>query len=150
MLPEVLVPAEASSRHKRSRRDWLVDGTFFAMALLIGAFLLGNVEKREDLPEALIFADLVAGLIGCVLLWWRRRWPVHIAVALALVGGFSAFSGAAGAIALFTVAVHRRFAVVVAVAAVGLATVPIYILLHPKENDPAWASVAFIVIITGG
>ena len=149
MLPEVLVPAEGS-RRRRSRRDWFVDTVFFLLALAGGALLLGGVESTEDMPEWLTFLDLCAGLIGCVLLWWRRRWPVHVAVALALVGGFSAFSGAAGALALFTVAVHRRFAVVVAVAAVGLATVPVYILLHPKENDPAWASVAFIVIITAG
>jgi signal transduction histidine kinase len=150
MLPEVLVPAEASSRHKRSRRDWLVDGTFFAIALLIGAFLLGNVEQREDLPEALIFADLVAGLIGCMLLWWRRRWPVHIAVALALIGAFSSFSSGAGALALFTVAVHRRFSVVAAVTAVGFVVVPVYVLLHPESNDPVWASVLFVMLVTGG
>jgi signal transduction histidine kinase len=149
MLPEVLVPEEGS-RHRRSRRDWFVDSVFFLLALGGGALLLGGVESTEDMPEWLTFLDLSAGLIGCVLLWWRRRWPVHVAVALALIGGFSAFSGAAGALALFTVAVHRRFAVVVAVAAVGLATVPVYILLHPKENDPVWASVAFIVIITAG
>ena len=149
MLPEVLVPAEGS-RRRRSRRDWFVDTVFFLLALAGGALLLGGVESTEDMPEWLTFLDLCAGLVGCVLLWWRRRWPVHVAVALALVGGFSAFSGAAGALALFTVAVHRRFAVVMAVAAVGLATVPVYILLHPKENDPAWASVAFIVIITAG
>ena len=149
MLPEVLVPPEGS-RHRRSRRDWFVDTVFFLLALAGGALLLGGVESTEDMPEWLTFLDLCTGLIGCVLLWWRRRWPVHVAVALALVGGFSAFSGAAGALALFTVAVHRRFAVVVAVAAVGLATVPVYILLHPKENDPVWASVAFIAIITAG
>jgi signal transduction histidine kinase len=149
MLPEVLVPAEGS-RRRRSRRDWFVDTVFFLLALAGGALLLGGVESTEDMPDWLTFLDLCAGLIGCVLLWWRRRWPVHVAVALALVGGFSAFSGAAGALALFTVAVHRRFAVVVAVAAVGLATVPVYILLHPKENDPAWLSFAFIAIITAG
>ncbi len=149
MLPEVLVPAEGS-RHRRSRRDWFVDTAFFLLALGGGALLLAGVASTEDMPEWLTLLDLGAGLIGCVLLWWRRRWPVHVAVALALIGGFSAFSGAAGALALFTVAVHRRFAVVVAVAAVGIATVPVYILLHPKENDPAWASVAFIVIITAG
>jgi signal transduction histidine kinase len=150
MLPEeVIVPADAA-RHRRTRRDWFVDSTFFVLALVIGAFVLGNVEKREDLPEWVIFVDLVAGLAGCMLLWWRRRWPVHVAVVLALLGGFSAFSSAAGGLALFTVAVHRRFAVVAAVTAVGLAVVPVYMLLHPNSNDPVWASVAFIVIITAG
>ena len=61
MLPEVLVPPEGS-RHRRSRRDWFVDSVFFLLALLIGTLVLGNVEQREDLPGALIFLDLAAGL----------------------------------------------------------------------------------------
>jgi signal transduction histidine kinase len=148
MLPEVLVPAEGS-RHRRSRRDWLVDSTFFVVALLIGALVLGNVDKREDLPEGFILLDLAAGLIGCGLLWVRRRWPVHVAVVLALMGAFSAFASGAGAVALFTVAVHRRFSVVAAVTALGFAVLPIYILVHPEENDPVWVSVVFVVLITG-
>src|SRR3954463_2805572 len=108
MLPEVLVPPEGS-RHRRSRRDWFVDTAFFLLALLIGALVLGSVEETEDLPEWVVFVDLVVGFAGCCLLWWRRRWPVHVAVVLALLGGFSSFSAAAGALALFTVAVHRRF-----------------------------------------
>jgi signal transduction histidine kinase len=149
MLPEVIVPAEAT-RPRRSRRDWFVDSTFFAIALLGGALLLGSVDERHTPPEWLVFLDFFAGFIGCCLLWVRRRWPVHVAVALALIGGFSVFSSVAGALALFTVAVHRRFAVVAWVTAIGLAVVPGYILLHPDTNDPVWASIAFIVIITGG
>ena len=148
MLPEVLVPAEGS-RHRRSRRDWFVDTVFFLLALLIGALVFGNVDKQEDLPEALIFVDVTAGLIGCGLLWVRRRWPVHVAVVLALMGAFSAFAAGAGAVALFTVAVHRRFSVVAAVTVLGFAVLPIYILLHPKDADPLWISLVFIVIITG-
>ncbi len=153
MLPEVLVPAEAdgdATRPRRSRRDWIVDSAFFVIALVTGALVLGGVESNEKLPDALIFADAVAGVIGCILLWWRRRWPVHVAVVIALLGAFSSFSSGAGALALFTVAVHRRFSVVAAVTAVGLAVVPIYVLLHPDSNDPVWASVAFVVIITAG
>jgi signal transduction histidine kinase len=148
MLPEVLVPAEGS-RHRRSRRDWLVDSAFFLLALVIGSLVLGNVDQQEDPPEWLVLLDLGAGLIGCCLLWWRRRWPVQIAIVLALMGAFSAFSSGAGAVALFTVAVHRRFSVVAAVTAIGFAVLPIYILVHPEENDPLWASLVFIVIITG-
>ena len=117
MLPEVLVPVEADAAPaRRSRRDRVVDSAFILIALLGGALVYGNVENSEkSLPEALLFADLVAGLIACGLLWWRRRWPVHVAVVLALIGAFSSFSSVAGALALFTVAVHRRFSVVAAV-----------------------------------
>src|SRR3954452_16398157 len=148
MLPEVLVPAEASSRHQRSRRDWFVDSVFFLLALLIGALVLGNVDKQEKPADALLFVDIAAGLIGCGVLWVRRRWPVHVAVVLALMGAFSAFSAGPGAVAMFTVAVHRRFSVVAAVTVLGFAVLPIYILLHPKDADPLWLSLVFIAIVT--
>ena len=149
MLPEVLVPAEPdAARPKRSRRDWLVDSAFFAIAVLVGLLVVGNVATADNPSEELLFADVVGGSVACILLWWRRRWPVHIAIAISLIGGFSAFSSAAGAIALFTVAVHRRFPVVAAVAAFGLATVPIYIAVHPDANDPLWISIVFILLVT--
>jgi signal transduction histidine kinase len=151
MLPEVLVPADPDAvRPKRSRRDWLVDGAFFALALFLGALVLGNVVQREDVSGGVVFADLVAGAVACGLLWWRRRWPVHVAIAVALISAFSSFASGATILALFTVAVHRRFAVVALVTAIGLATLPVYVLLHPESNDPVWASVVFVLLVTGG
>jgi len=149
MLPEVLVPADSDAAHsKRSRRDWIVDGTFFVAALVFGAIVVGGVAAADRPSEEVFFFDLVGGAIACVLLWWRRRWPVQIAVAIALIGAFSAFSSVAGLIALFTVAVHRRFSTVLLVVVAGLVTVPIYIVLHPDATDPVWVSVVFILLVT--
>jgi signal transduction histidine kinase len=151
MLPEVLVPAEPdAARPKRSRRDWLVDGAFFAGALFVGALVLGNVVKREDIPDGLVFADLAGGLVACGLLWVRRRRPVHVAIAISVIGAFSSFSSGAGIVALFTVAVHRRYAVVAAVTAFGLAVLPIYVVMHPETNQPVWSSVIFVLLVTVG
>ena len=48
MLPEVLVPAEPDAVHaKRSRRDWIVDTTFFVVALLFGAIVVGSVAEAD-------------------------------------------------------------------------------------------------------
>jgi signal transduction histidine kinase len=151
MLPEVLVPAGDPDvdRPKRSRRDWLVDVTFFLLALLAGSLVLGNVVQEEDLAGGLIFADLVGGLIACVLLFWRRRWPVHVAIAVAVLSTFSSFAAGGSVITLFTVAVHRPLRVVLAVTAFGFATLPIYVLLHPETNDPLWTSVIFVCLVTG-
>jgi signal transduction histidine kinase len=152
MLPEVLVPAGEPDavRAKRSRRDWLVDSAFFLLALLLGAIVLGNVVEREDLPDWLVFADSVAGFAACTLLWWRRRWPVHIAIVVGLLSAFSSFASGAALLTLFTVAVHRRFAVVAAVTAIGLATLPLYIALHPETSKPAWVSIVFVLLVCAG
>ena len=149
MLPEVLVPADSDAAHpKRTRRDWIVDGTFFVAALVLGAIVVGGVAAADKPSDEVLFLDVVGGTIACVLLWWRRRWPVQIAIAITLIGAFSAFSSAAGLIALFTVAVHRRFSTVLLVVVAGLVTVPIYIVLHPDATDPFWVSLVFIVLVT--
>ena len=149
MLPEVLVPADSDAAHpKRTRRDWIVDGTFFVAALMLGAIVVGGVAAADKPSDEVLFLDVVGGMIACVLLWWRRRWPVQIAIVITLIGAFSAFSSAAGLIALFTVAVHRRFSTVLLVVVAGLVTVPIYIVLHPDATDPFWVSLVFIVLVT--
>ena len=63
---------------------------------------------------------MLLGLLGCVALWWRRRWPVGVALLLAAIGSFSDTSGIAVLIALFTVAVHRRWPAVLVVSAANL------------------------------
>jgi signal transduction histidine kinase len=151
MLPEVLVPAEPDAVHpKRSRRDWFVDSTFVLLALFLGALVFGNVEQRESLSDGFLFLDAAAGLVSCGLLWWRRRWPVHVAIAIGLISAISSFASGAALLSLFTVAVHRRFAIVAAVTAVGLATLPLYIVLHPETSKPAWVSVIFVLLVCGG
>jgi signal transduction histidine kinase len=151
MLPEVLVPAEGDApRPKRSRRDWIVDSACFLGALGFGALAYFSVAEEENLSDAFLFADLVIGIVACVALWWRRRWPVHIGIATAVIATFSAFASGAGLVALFTVAVHRRFSVVAAVSVVGFATLPFYIALHPETSDPIWVSVVFVVLVCGG
>ena len=69
------------------------------------------------MSDELQFFDLVGGAIACLALWWRRRWPVGVALFVTALTAYSASSGAAAAIALFTVAVHRRAAVALAIAA---------------------------------
>ncbi|HYH90387.1 MAG TPA: histidine kinase [Solirubrobacteraceae bacterium] len=155
MLPEVLVPIgdpdpDAAARTKRSRRDWIVDSTFFVLALLVGMVALGETIQVEDPADGLVFADVVAGSIACILLWWRRRWPVGVALAVAALGVFSTFAAGASLLVLFSLAVHRRYPVVLAVTAFGLATLPVFFALHPDANEPIWLNALLVLALTGG
>jgi signal transduction histidine kinase len=152
MLPEVLVPTgdRDAARVKRSRRDWLVDSALFAIALLVGMVALGEAIRVGDPAPGLVFADVVAGSIACILLWVRRPWPVGVALAVAALGSFSTFTSGAAIIVLFSLAVHRRFPVVLAITALGLATLPIFFAVHPESNDPVWLNFLFILALTGG
>jgi signal transduction histidine kinase len=134
---------------RRSVRDWVVDVSVFLAAVGLGLLLLAESTARPDPPsDGLLFADLVAGSIGCVLLWGRRRWPVAVALVLALVGAFSAMSAAACLIALFTVAVHRSWRTVLVLSLVGLVPFAVYERLRPDPELPAPVSFAVGVVLT--
>jgi signal transduction histidine kinase len=150
LLPAVLVPPDAdpdATRLRRSTRDWIVDVAAFLLALAFGTAFFFADAPQEGVAGALVFWDLVFGVIACLLLWVRRRWPVGVALAMIPIGTFSAFAGAAGLVALFTVAVHRRFAVVAMVAAASAPALPIYMIVRPDETTPWGVSVVISVLV---
>jgi signal transduction histidine kinase len=118
----------------RSRRDWLADLAVFLFAVSFGLVL---VDQSPGAPsDALLAADVVFGSIACLALWWRRRWPVGVALALAVPAAFSDMASGAVLIALFTVAVHRPRPVVAAVAAVHVAAMFLFLVARPDPEAP--------------
>jgi signal transduction histidine kinase len=151
LLPAVLVPplqgAGPAGRLRRSTRDWIVDVACFAIALVVGSAGLTTELSRVHLSNGLKIADIVCGLLACALLWGRRRWPLGVALVVVPLGAVSTFAQPAAILALFTVAVHRRFGVVAGVAALGLATVPAYRAVHPQIGD-TWFEVSLGIVLT--
>jgi signal transduction histidine kinase len=122
-------------RVRRSVRDWVVDVLVFVAALLLGVGAVGiALAEPTPPPDPLVAVDVVTGTIACLLLWLRRRWPVGVALAVIVVGTVSDMAGAAVLIALFTVAVHRRWPTVLAVAAASLASFGVYVVIRPVEG----------------
>jgi signal transduction histidine kinase len=148
LLPAVLLgDSEDGGRRGRSTRDWLVDLTAFFMAVICGGVLFAAAADAENPSEALFVADLAAGLVASVLLFWRRRWPVGIALLMVPFSVFSAMTAAASAVALFTVAVHRPARVVAPLGLIYLGTVPLYFLLRPSP-DGLLLSLTLGVLVT--
>jgi signal transduction histidine kinase len=122
-------------RVRRSVRDWVVDVLVFVAALLLGVGAVGiALAEPTPPPDPLVAVDVVTGTIACLLLWLRRRWPVGVALAVIVIGTLSDMAGAAVLIALFTVAVHRRWPTVLAVAAASLASFGVYVVIRPVEG----------------
>lgn len=122
-------------RVRRSVRDWIVDTLCFVIAVIIGLMTYDSA-MQNDPPELVQMIDLIVGALACVSLWWRRRWPVQLAVVVALLAvGVSSAAGA-GVVLLFTVAVHRRWAVAAAVAGVNFCTALAFYGVYP---DPVLA-----------
>ena len=111
----------------RTVRGRVVDAACFLLA--VGVVVQTLAESRaQHIAPGLLTVDLVLGGLCSLGVWLRRRWPVGLAVAAGLVSVYATSAGGAALIALFTVAVHRRFAVVAPIAA-GYALAPFLTLL---------------------
>ncbi len=112
-------PADPDPAGPRTRRDLFTDAAVVALALVLGVLVVIS-DLRKDVtpvPAAHEIIDVACGLLACASLWWRRRWPVAVALACVLLGMFSSSATLAGVLALYSLAVHRpvRPALLVAV-----------------------------------
>ncbi|MGW5876183.1 sensor histidine kinase [Nocardiopsis terrae] len=131
--------ATPPERHRRSVRDWIVDALMFLIALGFG--LLGSVTFPGDpppppRPELFTVADQLVALGGCTALWWRRRWPVRIAVALVLLSAVFPLVGGAMLAALFSLCVHRPPRVGLSVLALSFLASLVNVTIHPEGGAP--------------
>jgi signal transduction histidine kinase len=153
LLPASLLPRDPGdvfdARLRRTARDWTVDVACFLLAVLVGAVLLAAaVDDAVDPPSrGLVILDVALGVASCIALWWRRRWPVGVALVLLVPAVLSASATAALAVALFTVAVHRRVGAVVVVTALHLAATAAYFTLRPTEGLPFWLGMALTTAV---
>jgi signal transduction histidine kinase len=128
-------------RTRRSTRDWLIDGSAFVAAAGAGALTLGlSLATGPHVPLLVLVADVAGGVIACLALWLRRRWPVGVAVALLPLSVLSAASTGAQGIALFSVAARRRLRVIVPLGLAYTATGIAWWVLRGTKTNPLWAS----------
>ncbi|WP_433797555.1 sensor histidine kinase [Actinoplanes sp. CA-252034] len=126
---------------RRSTRDWVVDSLCFLLGagctvwITVELLDLGSstIQTWGAAPTWLVLTDAVVGAIAAVGLWWRRRFLAVLAVCLVLLTTFSLTSAVTGLIVVFTVGVHRRFAVLAGYAAAVLAANAVFPLLRPDS-----------------
>lgn len=153
LLPALLyaepVDGRGSGRIRRSPRDWIVDLTAFLIAAAVAA-LSGVAEyvAHPPTPPALLVIDLVLAVLAPLSLWLRRRWPVGLALVLVALSAFSQPVVVAAAVAVATVAVHRRSALAVAVGALLVLAAMIRLLIVPHYPLPYWLLIMVAVLAT--
>jgi signal transduction histidine kinase len=94
----------------RTARDWSVDAVAFVIAVVLGAITLRLTvdDYAGRMTSGQVTLDAVFGVVCCMSLWWRRRWPFVVAMVCVLLGAFSTFGTVAGLLALSSLAVHRH------------------------------------------
>ncbi len=64
----------------RTWRDWAVDAVLFCAAVFLGMVVLDVVEEQGELSGRVAELDPLLGLVACLALWWRRRFPLAVAL----------------------------------------------------------------------
>ncbi|MFC5832490.1 sensor histidine kinase [Nonomuraea insulae] len=148
-LPSVLLGDPGEGRVRRSTRDWIVDTVMFLFAC--GLTFLSLIELQDQhQPEPLLAVEQVTGALSCASVWLRRRWPVGLAVVLAVLSSYLELVGGASVVALFTVAVHRPFKVSGPITLLNLITLAPYVALRPQSDlDRGWtAALGTAIVLT--
>src|SRR5919201_2043255 len=91
----------------RTRRDWIVDTVLFLLAALAALSNAVN-SARHGLQGTMLGIDAAGAALACLALWWRRRWPLGVGLAVAAVLVVSPAAGVAAGVTLYTVAPYRR------------------------------------------
>jgi len=116
---------------------------------LSGLVWSGAVVDQWQLAPALFWLDLVAGVAAYVLMFYRRRWPMTVALvtsALTLVSGTAAGPATLASISLAT---RQEIRKVVLVGVVGIIAAQGYADWQ-ADDEPAWLTFGFNVAITIG
>lgn len=118
--------------------------------LLISAVAWGPVAQQQarDHPSWLL-ADIVIGLVGYVAVFFRRRWPLPIALALAIASAVSGVVAGPAVLAMTSLATRRRWRELAGVGIVSFAAAQTFTSIYPSNNDePAWVNLLVNAIFT--
>jgi signal transduction histidine kinase len=117
-------------------RERAVDALAFVLAVVLGALFVS--PELHDNPNpwstTAVGVDLGAGALACLSLWWRRRFPVFVAVACLLFGTVSSSATPAGLLALSSLAVHRPARPAVLVTVLWVPSVLVYAAYSPTTG----------------
>jgi signal transduction histidine kinase len=113
------------------------------------------MQRQADFSWVWWVSDLVLGTVMYVLVFFRRRWPLTVAVVTALAASVSGFSAGPAVLAACSVATRRRWREIALVGSVNFAASCLYSALTATGNDPEWLlvivnAIAVVAVISWG
>jgi signal transduction histidine kinase len=118
----------------------------FAIIAGAGFWVASFYNTYDGAVRALWVIDVLLGAVGVVLLRWRRRLPLVVALIVNVLGAFSTAASGAVVVATVSLATRRRWREIVPVAAVGFAASVVFFETHPGADDSVLFSLLFTVV----
>lgn len=130
---------------RRTARDWTVDVLAFAWAVGIWAVMITRLDTYDYLPDWLVTLDAPLGAVACIALWWRRRFPLLLALILVPVGALTNTGSGAGIVIILNLALRVPWQRSLPVLCAMIAAVAPYVLLYSVPYEGGWAAAVFVL-----
>lgn len=105
-------------------------------------------DQMRDHP-IWFFADIAIALAGYVAVFFRRRWPLPIALSLALASAVSGLVAGPAALAVVSLATRRRWRELAAIGIVSFAAAQAFTSIYPSnDGEPAWVNLLVNAVFT--
>lgn len=125
-----------ASAAARTRRDWTVDSALFLLAAVL-ALVTAMPGARQGLHGPTLVIDVIGAATACLALWWRRRRPLAVGLAVAAIQVVSPSAALAGAFTTYSVAAYRRWQPACLVAGAQVALLPLAHAIRPQTASLA-------------
>jgi hypothetical protein len=133
-------------KQQRSARSWLLEVSLAVLATLLGLFFVHESVSNDDSYP--VVADLIAGVFSFAgLVLFRRSRPVALTLVLILPGLVLGLPMGATPIALFSVALHRRKRVAIALTVLHAVLLATFYGLALGLTREYYEAVAFLVLL---
>jgi signal transduction histidine kinase len=105
----------------------------------------------QDQSTTLLVVDLVLGVPAFALVFFRRRWPLGVAVATAVLATVSSTAAGPSTLAAVSLATRRHWPHVVVIAVVQVASAQVFAEVSPSTSgDPWWFTLSTNVVFVLG
>ncbi|HET9420057.1 MAG TPA: histidine kinase [Nocardioides sp.] len=119
--------------------------------LMLGISLLVWISVAENQTEVRFVLDIAVGLPAVALVFFRRRWPVAVAVLTVAMSFVSSLAAGPATLASVSLATRRRWIQVIPIAVLNvLASQVFYLVQPPTSEDPEWLTLSTNVVIIAG
>ena len=104
------------------------------MLLLSGLSITATAPSQVRTAPWWLAVDLVLGVTAFVLVHWRRRYPMPVALVITAFSAVSSFSGGPASLALVSVATRRRWKEIVPLTVLGLVAAAVLFAVDPAQT----------------
>jgi signal transduction histidine kinase len=124
-------------------------GQGWRVAAVLAISAIGWLPVADQQAEWLWLLDLSLGLVSLVLVFFRRRWPVTIAVVTNVFAAVSGSASGPAVLAVASLATRRRWKEMVLAGSVAYAAAMFFATTQPgQSHDPWWLNVSVTSVAT--